>query len=81
MKKSVPEVTGAEKSMTRLFSIGMVMNHMAISRPTANRLVYGGFLKTIRVGRSLRIPESSIIEFIQNGGQRNIQEARAQVEK
>ncbi len=72
MKKSTPEVTGTEKSMTRLFSIGMLMNQLSISRPTANRLVYGGFVKTVRLGRAVRIPESSVIEFIQNGGQRNI---------
>ncbi|MFZ2654726.1 MAG: helix-turn-helix domain-containing protein [Victivallales bacterium] len=77
MKKSMQEVTGTEKSMTRLFSIGMLMNHMAISRPTANRLVYGGFLRTVRVGRGLRIPESSIVEFIEKGGQRHIQDPKA----
>ena len=72
MKKTMPEVTGTEKSMTRLFSIGMLMNQLAISRPTANRLVYGGFLKTVRLGRAVRIPETSVMEFIANGGQRNI---------
>ena len=65
-------VTPSEKSATRLFSIGMLMNQLTISRPTANRLVYGGFLKTVRLGRAVRIPESSIVEFIQNGGERNI---------
>ena len=65
-------VTPTEKSMTRLFSIGMLMNQLSISRPTANRLVYGGFLKTVRLGRAVRIPETSVMEFIANGGQRNI---------
>ena len=65
-------ITPSEKSATRLFSIGMLMTQLSISRPTANRLVYGGFLKTVRLGRAVRIPETSIIEFIANGGQRNI---------
>lgn len=74
MKKITPQVTGAEKILTKLFSVGMLMEQLSISRPTANRLVYGGILKTVRVGRAVRIPESSVIEFIQNGGQRNIHE-------
>lgn len=64
--------TGTEKSATRLFSIGMLMEQLSISRPTANRLVYGGFVKTVRLGRAVRIPESSVMEFIANGGERNI---------
>ena len=76
MKKSMPEVVGTEKRTTRLFSIGMLMSQLSISRPTANRLVYGGFLKTVRVGRAVRIPESAVLEFIENGGQRNIQEPK-----
>ena len=70
--QATPATTATEKSMTRLFSIGMLMNQLSISRPTANRLVYGGFLKTVRLGRAVRIPESSIVEFIQNGGERHI---------
>ena len=65
------DVAGTEKS-TKLFSIGMMMAQLSISRPTANRLIYGGFIKTVRLGRAVRIPETSVIEFIQNGGQRNI---------
>jgi len=35
------------------------------------RLISGKYLHTIRVGRAVRIPESSILEFIQNGGNRH----------
>lgn len=58
----------------RLYSINEVQEQFSISRPTVNRLVYGGFLKSIRVGRAVRIPESAILEFIEKGGERNIQE-------
>ena len=72
MPKIIKVETGADKRMTQLFTIGMLMAQLSISRPTANRLVYGGFLKTVRVGRALRIPESAVLDFIENGGQSNI---------
>lgn len=67
----------AERS-TRLFSINDLQKELSISRPTANRLIYGGFLKTVRLGRAIRIPELSVLEFIEKGGERHIQEQEVQ---
>lgn len=66
---------GSAKSV-RLYSINELLEEFSISRPTMNRLIYGGFLKTIRVGRTIRIPESAALEFIENGGERNIKEPK-----
>ena len=65
--------TSAIQNSVRLFSIGQVQENLNVSRPTVNRLIAGKFLKTIRIGRAVRIPESSILEFIQNGGIRHIE--------
>lgn len=60
----------------RLYSINELIEEFSVSRPTINRLVYGGYLKTIRVGRAVRIPESAVFEFIDKGGERNIMESK-----
>ena len=60
----------------RLYSINDLIEEFSVSRPTVNRLVYGGFLKTVRVGRAVRIPESAVLDFIEKGGERNIQESK-----
>ena len=59
-----------------LYSVNELIEEFAVSRPTINRLVYGGYLKTIRVGRAVRIPESAVLDFIEKGGERNIQESK-----
>ena len=61
---------------TKLFSIRNLQLELSISRPTANRLISGGYLKTVRLGRAIRIPESSVLDFIAKGGQKNIQESK-----
>lgn len=61
------------QASVRLFSIDEVQSNLSVSRPTVNRLISGKFLKTIRIGRAVRIPESSILEFIQSGGNRHIE--------
>lgn len=66
-------MTQATRSTVRLFSISEVQENLNVSRPTVNRLISGKYLKTIRVGRAVRIPESSILEFIQSGGNRHIE--------
>lgn len=58
---------------TRLFSILEVQSELSISRPTVNRLLTHGDLKSIRVGRAIRIPQLSLLEFIEKGGERHIQ--------
>ena len=65
------DVTG-QRASCKLLSIEMVQEQLLTSRSTVNRLIAGGVLKTVRIGRSVRIPEYSLFEFIQSGGERHI---------
>lgn len=57
----------------KLYNIDEVGKHLSVSRPTVNRLISAGILRTCRIGRAVRIPESALLELIENGGNRNIQ--------
>jgi len=65
-------MTTSATTSVRLLSVGQVQENLNVSRATINRLISGKYLKTIRVGRAVRIPESSILDFIQSGGNRHI---------
>jgi excisionase family DNA binding protein len=56
----------------KLYSINQVSDTLGVGRLTVHRLLKQGSFKTVRVGRSVRIPESSILDFINNGGNRHI---------
>lgn len=64
--------TQPERSV-RLFSFREIQREFSISRPTITRLISSGCLKSVRLGRTIRIPEVSLLEFIAGGGQREIQ--------
>jgi excisionase family DNA binding protein len=56
----------------RLFSIEEVREIFSVSRPTINRMISAGILRTVRIGRAVRIPEAALVELIDAGGKRNI---------
>jgi excisionase family DNA binding protein len=56
----------------KLFSIEEVKDSLSVSRPTVNRLISAGILRTCRIGRAVRIPESALLDLIERGGHRNI---------
>ena len=60
----------------RLLDLRSMQNQLGISRPTANRLLELGLVKSVRLGRAIRIPEASIAEFIQKGGERHLQQGK-----
>ena len=69
-------MSGMEKSaalVLQLFSIAEVQSKLSVSRPTVLRLLAHGDIKSIRVGRAVRIPHSSLLNFIEKGGERHIQ--------
>lgn len=66
-------MTTQENKSVRLLSIEQAQECFSVSRMTINRLIKGKHLQTIRVGRAVRIPESSVLEFISNGGNRHIE--------
>lgn len=43
-----------------------VADAMRVSQRTVYRLVHGGFLSAVRVGRSIRVSESSVREYLRN---------------
>ena len=56
----------------------MTMNEVAkslsVSRITVYRLIKSGQLQALKVNRAVRIPETSVLDFIENGGERHIQQ-------
>ena len=67
------QVTKSTPQSVKLFSIEEVKDSLSVSRPTVNRLIASGTLRTCRIGRAVRIPESALLELIEKGGNRNIQ--------
>jgi len=59
---------------TKLLSISKVQEQLDVSRMTVNRLILTGTLPVVHIGHSVKISESALIHFINNGGQRNIKE-------
>lgn len=49
-----------------------LQRRLSCSRSAAYALVASGVLRTVRVGRAVRIPESVVQEFIRSGGVRVI---------
>lgn len=69
MKQISPQATTSIK----LFSIKDIGNCLSVSRPTVNRLIASNILRTVKIGRAVRVPESALIEFIEHGGNSKIE--------
>ena len=69
MKQSNPQTIPRIK----LFSIEDVKNCLSVSRPTVNRLIASNILRTVKIGRAVRVPESALIEFVERGGNSKIE--------
>ena len=50
--------------MGTLLTVPEVMQHLKIGRTMAYRLLRSGDLKSVKVGRARRIPESALADFI-----------------
>ena len=68
MKQSNPQTAPSVK----LFSIEEVKDCLSVSRPTVNRLIASNLLRTVKIGRAVRVPESALVEFIEHGGNSKI---------
>ena len=68
MKQISPQAVPSVK----LFSIEEVKNCLSVSRPTVNRLIASNILRTVKIGRAVRVPESALIEFVEHGGNSKI---------
>jgi excisionase family DNA binding protein len=49
----------------RFVTVAEVASLMRVSKMTVYRLVHSGELPAIRVGRSFRVPESAVHEYLQ----------------
>lgn len=74
MKKTLVNVDFPEEKFTKfkLYSIDEVASALAVGRLTIYRLLKQKILKKVQVGRSVRITEKSLAEFIEDGGNREI---------
>lgn len=55
---------GDEFSAVRFLTVAEVATAMRVSKMTVYRLVHAGDLPAVRVGRSFRVPEDAIHEYL-----------------
>lgn len=60
-----PSVSG-DISDVKFLTIAEVASVMRVSKMTVYRLVHGGELPAVRVGRSFRVSEEDVNEYIKN---------------
>ncbi len=53
-----------EFSDVRFLTVAEVAALMRVSRMTVYRLVHGGVLPAVRVGRSFRVPEQAVHDYL-----------------
>jgi excisionase family DNA binding protein len=56
--------TGRELSEVRFLTVAEVASIMRVSKMTVYRLVHGGELPAVRVGRSFRVPEDAVHDYL-----------------
>ncbi len=57
-KRALPEV--------RFLTVAEVAAAMRVSKMTVYRLVHGGTLPAVRVGRSFRVPEDAVSDYLRD---------------
>lgn len=55
----------------RVLRVHEVAEHLGCDDSVIYRMIQGGDMRAIHVGRLLRVPESAVAEFIQRGGTRH----------
>ncbi|MCL2780889.1 MAG: helix-turn-helix domain-containing protein [Actinomycetia bacterium] len=64
-KRPLRPATERTLAEPRFLTVAEVAAVMRVSNMTVYRLVHGGELEAIRVGRSFRVPESAVHEYLQ----------------
>lgn len=59
-----PQSTGPELSEVKFLTVAEVAASMRVSKMTVYRLVHAGELPAVRVGRSFRVPEEAVHEYL-----------------
>ncbi|NPV59551.1 MAG: helix-turn-helix domain-containing protein [Actinobacteria bacterium] len=60
----------AERFSNKLLTVNEVANILRVSNMTVYRLVKGGQIPAIRVGKNYRIKESDVNDYLNRGSQR-----------
>jgi excisionase family DNA binding protein len=58
------ENTPGDMSEAQFLTIAEVAARMRVSKMTVYRLVHGGELPAVRVGRSFRVPEQAVHDYL-----------------
>jgi excisionase family DNA binding protein len=61
---TVPSQSEERLSEVRFLTVAEVAALMRVSKMTVYRLVHGGDLTAVRVGRSFRVPEHAVHEYL-----------------
>ena len=56
--------SGPEQPRLRYLTVAEVAETMRVSRRTVDRLVHGGELPAVRVGRSFRVPQDALDAYL-----------------
>jgi excisionase family DNA binding protein len=56
--------SGPERPRVRFLTVAEVAETMRVSKMTVYRLVHGGELPAIRVGRSFRVPQDALDAYL-----------------
>jgi excisionase family DNA binding protein len=69
-KPAVPDIHSAPRDPAlaemRFFTVAEVAEVMRVSRMTVYRLVHSGELPAVRVGRSFRVPERAVHDYLRS---------------
>ena len=60
------EATASPLSDVRFLTVAEVASIMRVSKMTVYRLVHSGELEAIRVGRSFRVPEQAVNQYLRD---------------
>jgi excisionase family DNA binding protein len=61
-----PQTTQTPLSDVRFLTVAEVATIMRVSKMTVYRLVHSGELEAIRVGRSFRVPEQAVNQYLRD---------------
>ena len=64
--RTTPQSTPASMADVRFLTVAEVATALRVSKMTVYRLVHSGDLPAVRVGRSFRVPEKAVQDYLQS---------------
>ena len=65
-QRSTPQSAPASMADVRFLTVAEVATALRVSKMTVYRLVHSGDLPAVRVGRSFRVPEKAVQDYLQS---------------